>query len=111
MIRVGHPDLELGDVNGRAVICTISRADSDANTLKNRCRAQAVAEGIMNRIRSVSSNEEHGIAFTVRSETLDVQDNGKWRGVLRVHHLVGKVRGDIGPVYRYRDARCIQTLP
>ena len=59
MIRVWRPDLEFGDINRRFIICTVGRADSDANTVKNRDRGQAVAKGKLKRISFVSSDEEH----------------------------------------------------
>lgn len=63
MIRVWRPDLEFGDINRRFIICTVGRADSDANTVKNRDRGQAVAKGKLN--ESASSVPTKSICLTV----------------------------------------------
>jgi hypothetical protein len=104
IIRFGRPDLEFGDINRRSIICTVGRADSDADTVKNRCRGQAVAKGKLKRISFVSSDEEHCLTLTVRNGTLDTQDESKKPWILVVYDFVRKVYGPT-PFCRRRAAQ------
>ena len=88
MIRVGRPDLELGDVNGRAVIDAVCRrADADANVFKDGRRCQAAARReIKCKIKFVGFDvvdKKHRVAGAAGGAAFDAQHERKRRWILR----------------------------